>query len=106
MSELKTTRDESATSSNAIDDQIFMEVMGPERPGRIRGCGMGPTPSQLLVGNQTASQAIPCGQCGEELRSLKDRMKIMEAALIAMGITLPVAPDQVCTPIFKLRNVL
>ena len=106
MSELKTTREESSTSSIAIDNEIFTDVMGSERPGRIRGSGMGPTPSQVLGGKQTTSQATPCGQCGEELRYLKDRMKIMEAALSAMGITLPVPQVQVYATIFRLRKVL
>ena len=106
MSELKATREESTTSSIAIDDQILIEVMRPERPRHIRGCGMGPTPSQVLGGKQTTIQATPCGQCGEELRYLKDRMKIIEATLSAMGIALPVPQDQVYNTIFRLRKVL
>ena len=95
MSDLKASHE---GSSKAIDDEIFAQVMGPKRSGRLRGYGMGPTPSQLVGGKQPAS-----ADYGEEIKSFKqivaeqnNRIKIMEQTLSAMRITLPMSHSQVC----------
>ena len=37
----------SSTQSSRIEAEVFSELMGPERPGRVRGYGIGVTPTQL-----------------------------------------------------------
>ena len=37
----------SSTQSSRIEAEVFSELMGPEHPGRVRGYGIGVTPTQL-----------------------------------------------------------
>ncbi|KAF8407996.1 hypothetical protein HHK36_007136 [Tetracentron sinense] len=42
-------------SSSFVGDDIFTQVMGPERHGRVRGYGLGPTPTSVF--GSTSSQS-------------------------------------------------
>ena len=83
-------------------------MVGPERPGRIRGYGMRPTPSQLDRGKQIAS-----GNYEEEIKSLKqiaieqnDRIKILEQALSAGCHTSYSSQWSMYLTLFSFSNIL
>ncbi|KAH7836898.1 hypothetical protein Vadar_007147 [Vaccinium darrowii] len=54
MTELSTQR-EGSTESTCIDEEIFAQVMGPERPGRVRTYGLGPSITDVFGGGYRRS---------------------------------------------------
>ncbi|KAG5564035.1 hypothetical protein RHGRI_000269 [Rhododendron griersonianum] len=50
MTELSTQMEGSSTESTCIDEDIFVKVMGPEQPGRVRTFGLGPSIKDVFGG--------------------------------------------------------
>ncbi|CAL5355983.1 unnamed protein product [Camellia sinensis] len=46
----------SSTDPTALQEQIFTQVMGPERPGPVRTFGLGPSPTDVFGGGYRRSQ--------------------------------------------------
>ncbi|KAF8377292.1 hypothetical protein HHK36_030667 [Tetracentron sinense] len=58
-------------SSSFVGDDIYTQVMGPERHGRVRGYGLGPTPTSVF--GSTSSQSR--GQYEEMRARLDEQME-------------------------------
>ncbi|CAL5427723.1 unnamed protein product [Camellia sinensis] len=56
MNELAEHMEGSSTDPAALHEQIFTQVMGPERPGRVRTFGLGPSPTDVFGGGYRRSQ--------------------------------------------------
>ncbi|CAL5392592.1 unnamed protein product [Camellia sinensis] len=56
MNELAEHMEGSSTDPAALQEQIFTQVMGPERPGRVRTFGLGPSPTDVFGGGYRRSQ--------------------------------------------------
>ncbi|KAI8563133.1 hypothetical protein RHMOL_Rhmol03G0089100 [Rhododendron molle] len=56
MTELSTQMEGSSTESTCIDEDIFVKVMGPEQPGRVRTFGLGPSIKDVFGGGYRRSQ--------------------------------------------------
>ncbi|THF94952.1 hypothetical protein TEA_010832 [Camellia sinensis var. sinensis] len=56
MNELAEHMEGSSTDPAALQEQIFTQVMGPERPGRVRTFGLGPPPTDVFGGGYRRSQ--------------------------------------------------
>ncbi|KAL7209508.1 hypothetical protein ACSBR1_031117 [Camellia fascicularis] len=56
MNELTEHMEGSSTDPAALQEQIFTQVMGPERPGRVRTFGLGPSPTDVFGGGYRRSQ--------------------------------------------------
>ncbi|CAL5356881.1 unnamed protein product [Camellia sinensis] len=56
MNELTEHMEGSSTDPAALQEQIFTQVMGPERPGRVRTFGLGPSPIDVFGGGYRRSQ--------------------------------------------------
>lgn len=41
----------------AVVDKVFMDIMGPERHGRVRTYGCGPTPTEI-IGKSSSSLTL------------------------------------------------
>ena len=50
------TQEEGSTESTSIVEEIFSQVLGPERPGGIRTYGFGPSPTDVFGGEYKKSQ--------------------------------------------------
>ncbi|MQL98690.1 hypothetical protein Taro_031404 [Colocasia esculenta] len=69
LQEVKITQPSSSSSSSiASTDDIYSQVFGKERPGRVRGVGTGPTPTSLWG---TSSQ------CQAQLRAVNAQLNAM-----------------------------
>ncbi|CAL5393352.1 unnamed protein product [Camellia sinensis] len=75
--------------SNATNEEIITQVLGPERPGRVRTYGLGPSPTDVFGGGYRQSQEqtrIIQTQVQEQLNQYKAQMEmqmkeIMDAML-------------------------
>ncbi|KAL7248582.1 hypothetical protein ACSBR2_003339 [Camellia fascicularis] len=56
MNELTAHMEGSSSDPTALNEQIFTQVMGPERPGRVRTFGLGPSPTDVFGGRYRQSQ--------------------------------------------------
>ncbi|XP_028063800.1 uncharacterized protein LOC114267017 [Camellia sinensis] len=56
MNELAEHMEGSSTDPAALQEQIFTQVMGPERPGHVRTFGLGPSPTDGFGGGYRRSQ--------------------------------------------------
>ncbi|CAL5416292.1 unnamed protein product [Camellia sinensis] len=56
MNELAEHMEGSSTDPAALQEQIFTQVMGQERPGRVRTFGLGPSPTDVFGGGYRRSQ--------------------------------------------------
>ncbi|XP_028059016.1 uncharacterized protein LOC114262804 isoform X2 [Camellia sinensis] len=56
MNELAEHMEGSSTDPAALQEQIFTQIMGPERPGRVRTFGLGPSPTDVFGGGYRRSQ--------------------------------------------------
>ncbi|THG03149.1 hypothetical protein TEA_001716 [Camellia sinensis var. sinensis] len=56
MNELTEHMEGSSTDPAALQEQIFTQVMGPERLGRVRTFGLGPSPTDVFGGGYRRSQ--------------------------------------------------
>ncbi|CAL5321510.1 unnamed protein product [Camellia sinensis] len=56
MNELAEHMEGSSTDPAALQEQIFTQVMGPERPGRAQTFGLGPSPTDVFGGGYRRSQ--------------------------------------------------
>ncbi|XP_028126578.1 uncharacterized protein LOC114323231 [Camellia sinensis] len=56
MNELTEHMEGSSTDPAALQEQIFTQVMGPERPGRVQMFGLGPSPTDVFGGGYRRSQ--------------------------------------------------
>ncbi|CAL5344683.1 unnamed protein product [Camellia sinensis] len=65
--------------SNATDEEIITQVLGPERPGRVRTYGLGPSPTDVFGGGYRQSQEqtrIIQTQVQEQLNQYKAQMEM------------------------------
>lgn len=46
------------SSGSIVEDEIFSQIMGPERHGRVRGYGLGPTPTSVFGKGPTRAELI------------------------------------------------
>ncbi|GMP70568.1 hypothetical protein CsSME_00029371 [Camellia sinensis var. sinensis] len=63
--------------SNATDEEIITQVLGPERPGRVRTYELGPFPTDVFGGGYRQSQeqtSIIQMQVQEQLNQYKAQM--------------------------------
>ncbi|XVE77775.1 hypothetical protein DITRI_Ditri13aG0089900 [Diplodiscus trichospermus] len=70
--------DASSSNIREIEDSIFLEVVGKERNGRVRGLGMGPTPTSYFGASQ---QHTSQSQSTEEVCQLRDGLLSMQERL-------------------------
>ncbi|RWR97740.1 bromodomain-containing protein 4-like protein isoform X3 [Cinnamomum micranthum f. kanehirae] len=64
-------------SSSSIGDDIYTQVMGAERHGRVRGYGLGPTPTSVFGSTSRQSQAA-FDELQTELSSMHEKLQQME----------------------------
>ena len=98
MQELRASQE----GSLEVDVRILTEVLGPERPGRVRGYGMGPTPTQVFGGksyrqSQAQNQYTPSPHIEQQLRVMQATMQMMARALTAMGAPIDLQDMQMNT---------
>ncbi|CAL5328501.1 unnamed protein product [Camellia sinensis] len=70
---------ELGAQSNATDEEIITQVLGPERPGRVRTYGLGPSPTDVFGGGCRQSQEqtrIIQTQVQEQLNQYKAQMEM------------------------------
>ncbi|CAL5438727.1 unnamed protein product [Camellia sinensis] len=71
--------------SNVTDEEIIMQVLGPERPSRVRTYGLGPSPTDVFRGGYTQSQEqtrIIQMQVQEQLNQYKAQMEMQIKEMI------------------------
>ena len=64
-------------SSSSIGDDIYTQVMGAERHGRVRGYGLGPTPTSVFGSTSSQSKAA-YEEMRIELNSMRHKMQQLE----------------------------
>ncbi|KAF5454657.1 hypothetical protein F2P56_024305 [Juglans regia] len=55
-------------------DDIYSKVMGPERPGRVRGLGFGPTPKRQTCQHSLPTSTQEDGALKEELDKMRNEL--------------------------------
>nr|DAD19695.1 TPA_asm: hypothetical protein HUJ06_021158 [Nelumbo nucifera] len=91
MSQEEDTQNEGSEQGH---DDVYARVMGQERCGRVRGLGLGPTPSRFRGPRQSHEDALRAANEGkraaeehsqkleEQIASMRERMDVMEAQLL------------------------
>ncbi|XP_028116373.1 uncharacterized protein LOC114314123 [Camellia sinensis] len=77
--EVMTQMKDLGAQSNATDEEIITQVLGPERPGRVRTYGLGPSPTNVFGGGYRQSQEQTCiiqTQVQEQLNQYKAQMEM------------------------------
>ncbi|XAR49351.1 hypothetical protein NMG60_11032526 [Bertholletia excelsa] len=70
---------EGISENGIVDDNIFFEVMGEDRHGRVRTYGLGPAPSDVGGPKPNRAEAIRMvSEANAEVREMKERMVAME----------------------------
>ncbi|KAJ8627922.1 hypothetical protein MRB53_021229 [Persea americana] len=64
-------------SSSSIGDEIYIQVMGEERHGRVRGYGLGPTPTSVF-GSISRQYLVAFDEVVGELSSVNQKLQQME----------------------------
>ncbi|MQL84849.1 hypothetical protein Taro_017367, partial [Colocasia esculenta] len=85
LQEVKITQPSSSSSSSiATADDIYSQVFGKERPGRVRGVGTGPTPTSLW-GTSSQCQAqlrAENAQLNAMVKELAERLGKVESIVV------------------------
>ncbi|CAL5374872.1 unnamed protein product [Camellia sinensis] len=79
VTEAMTQMKELGAQSNATDEEIITQVLGPERPGRVRTYGLGPSLTNVFGGGYRQSQEqthIIQMQVQEQLNQYKAQMEM------------------------------
>ncbi|CAL5358284.1 unnamed protein product [Camellia sinensis] len=79
VAEVMTQMKDLGAQSNATDEEIITQVLGPERPGRVRTYGLGPSPTDVFGGGYRQSQEqtrIIQMQVQEQLNQYKAQMEM------------------------------
>ncbi|KAI8535271.1 hypothetical protein RHMOL_Rhmol10G0160700 [Rhododendron molle] len=89
VNKLNALRSQNGSSSHSMSEgAIFSQAIGPERPGRTRGLGLGATKSKLLGAmnnDQPLSQSST--ERDREFMKMKSKVQKMKRFLEAMGYT-------------------
>ncbi|MQM16368.1 hypothetical protein Taro_049324 [Colocasia esculenta] len=89
LQEVKITQPSSSSSSSiASADDIYSQVFGKERPGRVRGVGTGPTPTSLW-GTSSQCQAqlrAENAQLNAMVKELSDRLGKVESIVVEVEL--------------------
>ena len=74
-----------------MEDNAFAQVMGPERHGRVRGLGLGPTPSMYRASTSASASISASHHSGgppsvnnkadDRIRVLEDQVRTLQEAL-------------------------
>ena len=95
MRELKPSREGPTSQSAEEDAVIFTQVMGLKRPGRVRGFGLGATPS--LVFGSSSNMRKQTSQYDahrrKELAEMNSKLEMMKGAFLAFGFTFDNSDD-------------
>ena len=72
-----TAPSDSSVNMYDVENEIFTDVAGKERHGRVRGVGMGPTPSTYYG---ASAQRYSCSQTRstQEVQTLRHEMRTMQ----------------------------
>ena len=72
-----------------MEDNAFTQVMGPERHGRVRGLGLGPTPSMYRASASTSASASHHSDSPSSVHNeADDRIKVLEDQVRTLQETL------------------
>uniref|UniRef100_A0A5B7BPA4 Bromo domain-containing protein n=1 Tax=Davidia involucrata TaxID=16924 RepID=A0A5B7BPA4_DAVIN len=75
-----------ASQNSAAQDDIFSQVMGHDRHGRVRTYGLGPSPSDLGGPKPSHDEALKMvSEANAEVREMKEQMKVMEQTCSQMA---------------------
>ncbi|CAL5403262.1 unnamed protein product [Camellia sinensis] len=77
--EVMTQMKDLGAQSNDTDEEIITQVLGPERPGRVRTYGLGPSPTDIFGDGYRQSQEQTCiiqTQVQEQLNQYKAQMEM------------------------------
>ncbi|MQM15896.1 hypothetical protein Taro_048849, partial [Colocasia esculenta] len=89
LQEVKITQPSSSSSSSiASADDIYSQVFGKERPGRVRGVGTGPTPASLW-GTSSQCQAQlreENAQLNAMVKELSERLGKVESIVVEVEL--------------------
>ncbi|KAL7251019.1 hypothetical protein ACSBR1_012942 [Camellia fascicularis] len=88
MNELTEHMEGSSLDPTALNEQIFTQVMGPERPGHVRTFGLGPSPTDVF--GESKMNDVMEKQIQAIRADFQSRIEILESQLQAAGV--PIAP--------------
>ncbi|KAA8536584.1 hypothetical protein F0562_029062 [Nyssa sinensis] len=75
-----------ASENSAAEDDIFSQVMGQDRHGRMRIYGLGPSPSDFGSPKSSSVETLRMvSEANAEVREMKERMKFMEQTCSQMA---------------------
>ncbi|KAG5548104.1 hypothetical protein RHGRI_013710 [Rhododendron griersonianum] len=89
VNKLKALRCQDGSSSHPMSEgAIFSQAIGPERPGRTRGLGLGATKSKMLgAKNNDQAPSQSSTERDREFMKMKSKVQKMKRFLEAMGYT-------------------
>ncbi|MQL92658.1 hypothetical protein Taro_025281, partial [Colocasia esculenta] len=89
LHDVKITQPSSSSSSSiATADDIYSQVFGKDRPGRVRGVGTGPTPTSLW-GTSSQCQAqlrAENAQLNDMVKELAERLGKVESIVVELTL--------------------
>ncbi|KAL6964446.1 hypothetical protein U1Q18_052451 [Sarracenia purpurea var. burkii] len=101
------------SQDDAVDDDVFFQVMGQDSRGRVRTYGLGPTPSYLEGPKPSRAEALEMvSEANAEVHEMKERMVAMEqtcaqmASQMATMMSMMMSTMQGTLPDNHLHNVV
>ncbi|CAK9152145.1 unnamed protein product [Ilex paraguariensis] len=83
MDELVSQMPESSMQSSSAVDEVFTQVMGPERPGCVRTYGFGPSPRDVFGHKKSEEMQAMQSQLDEQLSRHKAEMEAKQLEMEA-----------------------
>ncbi|KAH7834529.1 hypothetical protein Vadar_017051 [Vaccinium darrowii] len=85
LKELQQPSQDGSNTTPISEDEIFIQAIGPERPGRKRGCGLGVTSTQQLAAKKQHQEYSEPPVDLREFNKMKSKLGKMEKAFETMG---------------------
>lgn len=86
LQECTTQQRDTSDNSRINQDDMLTEILGRDKRGRLRNCGLSFTPSNISEPNPTHAEALRMvAEANSEVREMKERMATMEQTCAQMA---------------------
>ncbi|PSS02901.1 Bromodomain-containing protein [Actinidia chinensis var. chinensis] len=82
----RAAQNQGTSQKGIVEDEVFFQVMGQDRHGRVRTYGLGPSPSDVGGTKRTRTEALKMvSEANAEVREMKEKMVTMEQTCAQMA---------------------
>ena len=82
----RAAQNQGTSQKGIVEDEVFFQVMGQDRHGRVRTYGLGPSPFDVGDTKRTRTEALKMvSEANAEVREMKEKMVTMEQTCAQMA---------------------